>query len=78
MFIAQMDSESCSWIALGNTEDEAKIALMDRWNKRQRYLSQNGIIDESWLVDNPKYLDEEYGISVVELESGECKMDWED
>ena len=78
MFIAQMDSESCSWIALGNTEDEAKIALMERWNKRQRYLSQNGIIDEPWLVGNPKYLDEEYGISVVELEPGECKMDWED
>lgn len=78
MFIAQMVSESCSWMALGNTKDEAKIALMERWNKRQRYLSQNGIIDEPWLVSNPKYLEEEYGIEVKELQPGECKMDWED
>lgn len=78
MFIATMESESCSWVALGNTEDEAKIALMERWNKRQRHLKQNGTINQTWIINNPKYLEEEYGIRVVELQPGQCKMDWED
>ncbi len=77
MFVAIMDSETCAWYALGNTENEAKYALVERWNKRQMYLSQNGMIDEPWLVCNPKYLEEEYGITIAKLNPGECKIDYE-
>ncbi len=77
MFVATMESESLSWVALGNTENEAKYALAKRWNERQMHLVQNGIIDEPWLIGNPKHLEEEYGINIWQLEPGECKIEVE-
>ena len=77
MFVATMESESCSWIALGITENDAKEALMERWNSHQAHLYQNGTINAPWYVSNPKYLEEEYGVLVIRLQPGQCKMDWE-
>jgi len=35
MYVAIMESESFSWIAIGVREKQAKQAILDRWNKRQ-------------------------------------------
>ena len=73
MFIAQMDSESLSWLAIGETEDEALEALRKRWNERQRKLLQDGWINKPDIVGRISVLEEWYGINVTELKPGECE-----
>ena len=77
MVVITMESESCSWVALGNTEEEAREALRERWNKRQRHLKQNGTINQEWIVGNVSKLEEEYGFKTYNIEPGQCLMDWE-
>jgi hypothetical protein len=43
IWVAQMDTESYTWIALGRTAEEAGKALADRWN---RYAKNNSL--PSW------------------------------
>lgn len=74
MFIATMDTENYSWMALGRTEDEAEEALRRKWNERQYTLVEHGIIDEEEMskADSVDELSEWYGIYTEELEPGEC------
>ena len=60
MFIAQMESENYSWIAIGETEKEAKEAIVNKWNDSTR---------EPMTVEK---LDEYYGIATMSLKKGEC------
>lgn len=56
MYIALMDSESFSWIALGTTKTNAKKALLAEWNEKA-YEPFSSV----------KAMDDEYGITVIEL-----------
>lgn len=71
MFIATMDSESKQWMALGETEREAKEAISDKWNQVQRLLVEAGWKNKPELM-SAKKLDEYYGITAYELNPGEC------
>ena len=73
MFIAQMDSESLEWIALGNTISEAKEAIRERWNENQQRLVQNGWKNQPEYYGTVKQLERDYDISITELEAGQCE-----
>lgn len=79
MYIAMMESESKSWVALGKTENEAKAALMEVWNNAQAMLEIKR--DHFWddaigyvpnnMVETPEMLDEWYGVQTIALDAGE-------
>jgi hypothetical protein len=72
MFVVTMESESTSWVALGNTEREAKEAIADEWNRRQRNLVQSGWVNEPEYM-NAAELDEYYGMCICEMNPGQCE-----
>ena len=64
MFFANMESESFSWYACGNTEIEAKESILNKWNDSDGiYRSPFNSVEE---------MEEYYGINVMELKPGEC------
>lgn len=63
-FIAIMNSESFEWIALGDTEAEAKEAIRKAWNKRDAYKRERLTLEE---------LEDWYGIGIYELSAGQCE-----
>ena len=80
MYIARMFSESKEWIALGNTEEEAKTAILTEWNEKQRRLEKfrwergyDG--EEAYYYDDVAALEEDYDIVVFKLMPGMCE-DW--
>ena len=73
MFVATMESESLSWMALGETEEDAENAILEKWNLHQRNLVNNGWKNSPDYYMSAKRLEEEYGITVTELEVNECK-----
>lgn len=70
MFVAMMESESRSWVALGKTENQAKNAILTEWNEFQRRLGNHGF-DNNWC-ESVEALEEDYEITVVRLNAGEC------
>lgn len=77
MFIATMDSESRSWVALGQTEEEAKDAILTAWNEHQHKLNGNRWMRDypaegGFFYDTAEDLEEDYQITVVRLNAGEC------
>lgn len=71
-YVATMDTDSRSWVALGSTEKQAKTALLKAYNKEQKSLEEWGykIAEPFKTVDA---LEEYYGIRVINLGVGEVK-----
>lgn len=72
MYVGVMQSESKEWVALGNTEEEVLEAIRRKWNKEQRIMKQNGWINREYIYANVDDLNDDYGVSIYELNSGEC------
>lgn len=75
MYIATMDSESKTWISLGGTTEEAKGAILDKWNYEQREMAARGYIEEATIFDDVGALEYEYEINIVKVQRGEC-VNW--
>ena len=78
MYVAMMDSESSTWVALGKTEAEAKNAILTEWNELQRKMEDNGWMRDyphegGFFYDTAEDLEEDYQITVVRLNAGECQ-----
>ena len=74
MFIAEMHSETKDWVALAETEMDAKEAIREKWNRDQVTMQQNGWLNYPNLFSSVKKLEEVYDIDVTEIEIGECVM----
>ena len=72
MYIANMETETMTWIGLGETEIEAKEAIRNKWNEHQRKLVQSGWKNEEEIAGNLKVLEGWYDIDIIELGVGEC------
>lgn len=72
MYIAMMDSESKTWMALGGTSEEAQGALLNEWNAQQRELYARGYIEEKALFESVEDLEEEYEIVIINVPRGGC------
>lgn len=76
MYLAMMESESRSWVALGQTEDEAKEAILTAWNEHQHKLQSHRWYGNGRefpvFYDTVDALEEDYAITVVRLNAGEC------
>ena len=72
MFIAIMESETRTWYALAKTESDAKEAIREKWNNEQYALVQNGWKNKPDTYSSVKKLEEDYDISVVEIQEDEC------
>ena len=70
VFVAQMSSECFDWLAVGRTEEEAKKSILKAWNRRQFHLKKSNYARSSYYFRNVDDLDEEYGITVTEIEIG--------
>lgn len=78
MYVARMFSETMEWVALGNTEEEAKNAILTEWNEKQRRLEnyrwERGYDgEESYYYDDVEALEEDYDIAVFKLMPGTCE-----
>lgn len=75
-FVAMMESESRSWVALGKTEEEAKEAILTAWNEHQHKLQSHRWYGNGYefpvFYDTVDALEEDYAINVVRLNAGEC------
>ena len=60
-YIAQMETENFSFVAIGRTEEEAKRAIVKEWNKSP-YRKRATV----------KSLEEYYGFYINALAYGEC------
>lgn len=71
-YVATMDTDSRSWVALGSSEKSAKVALLKAYNKEQKSFEEWGykVAEPFKTVDE---LDEYYGIRVTYLGVGEAK-----
>ncbi len=69
MYIAICDTSSFEWVALGNSEDEAQIAMIEAWHlHEEQYEKATGqTID---MVGD--YFD---AINVHEIQPGQCLRD---
>ena len=74
MFVAQMNSESYSWIALGETREQAGEAIRKKWNKRQRNIHKNDPDFEVTIYKTVEELDNYYGIAYFEMKLGQCEV----
>lgn len=68
VFLAEMDTETLNWTAIGATEEEAKKAIFKKWKEREK---QNVYMHSFKSI---KELDDNYGICVKKFELGECKV----
>ena len=77
MYVAMMESESMSWMALGNTEDEAKEAILKKWNEHMDNLAKYdnyGQYDwESGKYESVEMMEMDYDICVMGLTPGVCE-----
>jgi hypothetical protein len=62
MWLAEMESESFSWKGFGDTEQEAKEAILNAWNNGDG----SAFIEEMTLEE----LEEFYDIDTYEFEAG--------
>lgn len=62
-YIAIMETEHFSWLAVGKTEEEARNAIAKAWNKKDGYHRERQTTEQ---------LDSYYGINVYDLADGEC------
>ena len=75
--VAMMESESMSWMALGNTEDEAKEAILKKWNDHMTRLAEMDMYEhfdwESNKYESVEAMEWDYEITTVRLAPGECE-----
>jgi hypothetical protein len=71
MFVATMDSESKTWMALGNTEENAKEAIRLEWNRCQAKMEQDGY-KHAETFSSIEEMEEEYDINAYALEAGQA------
>ena len=74
VWVAMMESESKSWVAVAETEDRAKESILDKWNEHQEVLAKRGW--DTYIYENVDDLDEYYGIDTVRIPMGFCEMMW--
>lgn len=78
MFIALMESETCTWISKGDTAQDAKKALLKEWNKRQdtmkRYDKKHGVINDYYKYATPEELEDYYGINIIDFSKTNCEV----
>lgn len=72
MVIAQMESETRTWTALGNTKEEAIESIRQSWNSVQHQLVQKGWINTPTIYGNIRKLEENYDIYTFDIEIGQC------
>lgn len=65
-YIALMQSENYIWIGFGNTEEEAKKAIVRQWNKERKYCPYM----EHATVNK---FEEWYGFYTMEAINGKCE-----
>ena len=63
VYVAMMDSESYSWVAVGETADKAKRAIYKKYKEVADYKFKS-------LAEFEEY----YGLMAVPLDMGECKF----
>lgn len=72
VYVAQMESESFSWLSVGETEEQAKTAILKEWNKRIKSNSEYyGILFEKWDMEK---LETYYAITVEKIGNGQCRV----
>ena len=71
-YVATMDTDSRSWVALGSSEKSAKVALLRAYNQNQKALEEWGykVAEPFKTVDD---LEEYYGVRTWYLGVGEAK-----
>lgn len=74
MFIAEMWSESRTWLSLGETKHEAKEAIRKKWNESQKDLVRSGWINIPHIYKSVEDLERNYDIDIVCLNAGECEV----
>ena len=65
VWVAEMDSERFSWMAVGRTEEEAIQAVVKEWNHGIGCANREPMTEEE-LVDN-------YGLGAMFYEFGKCE-----
>ena len=67
VWVAIMDTEHFNWIAVGRTEEEAVLAIVNEWSHGIGCEHRTQLIREE--------LEEYYGIRRDFIQFGECKWD---
>lgn len=77
MYVAMMESETMSWMALGTTREEAKEAILKKWNEHMdrvaKYDNYGHYDWESNKYDSVEMLEMDYDICSIRLNPGECE-----
>ena len=77
MYVARMFSETMEWVAIGNTEEEAKEAILKKWNEHMDNLAKYdnyGRYDwESGKYESVEMMEMDYDIAVFKLMPGTCE-----
>ena len=66
MIIAEMWSESMTWVSRGRTEDEAKANILKKWNERQKLYGLD------YIYKTVAELEEHYDITIYDLTADTC------
>ena len=77
MFIATMETESYTWMSLGETEEQVKQAILDRWNKRQLQAKQSMkdlLGFEPTFYKTVEEMENDYSILCKDIEPGQCEI----
>jgi hypothetical protein len=73
MYIAQMETHSFSFTALGETEEAAMSALAHGWVKHRLQYSK----EDRLSIFSAKDAIEQYAAFAFQLDLGECARDYE-
>ena len=72
VYVAQMETESFSWLSVGETEEQAKDAVLKRWNRNVKSQSEYyGTPYKKWDMET---LESYYEVTVERVGMGECRM----
>ena len=73
MIIAHMDTGHFEFVALGETEDGARKAILKGWRKHRKAYTRPG--DRDCYLTPTAEVEDYYGIGFTELKAGECARD---
>ena len=74
MVTAIMESESFTWIAHGNTEEEAKEAILREWNRRQLKLRRTIPEWTPVIYKTMEDFEADYDIEIFDMAPGTCEF----
>lgn len=67
IYIARMMTEGLEWIATGESEEQAKAAILEKWN--QWIMSDSDDENDRWSLQE---LESTYEIETEQTELGQC------